>query len=239
MRPARKARGGRIPGVSNRRATPRPGMQRRPNVTGLRGCDTGVEYTSNHFLTLHSGLESRQQLISISWWIVVAGTWATASSPPTSRKDHVWNRCSCLEAPWDQARASRPRHAPTPAPRPGRAARLGLARCSRRTRTRAAEHHRPDDRRSADRQRGRAAPHRRQRRVLRLRADPLRAGARGARVPDAVGQRDRAAPVRGSRRACAALTARRVRVRDLGRAGWAAVRGARPVRHQAALLHGA
>ena len=29
MRPARKAREGRIPGVCNRRATPRPGMQRR------------------------------------------------------------------------------------------------------------------------------------------------------------------------------------------------------------------
>jgi hypothetical protein len=40
MRPARKARGGRIPGVCNRRATRRPGMQRRPNVTGLRGHDT-------------------------------------------------------------------------------------------------------------------------------------------------------------------------------------------------------
>jgi GNAT superfamily N-acetyltransferase len=35
MRPARKARGGRIPGVCNRRATQRPGMQRRPNVTRL------------------------------------------------------------------------------------------------------------------------------------------------------------------------------------------------------------
>ena len=43
MRPARKARGGRIPGVCNRRATPRPGMQRRPNVTGLRGRDTSGE----------------------------------------------------------------------------------------------------------------------------------------------------------------------------------------------------
>ena len=40
MRPARKARGGRIPGVFNRRATQRPGMQRRPNVTGLWGHDT-------------------------------------------------------------------------------------------------------------------------------------------------------------------------------------------------------
>ena len=49
---------------------------------------------------------------------------------------------------------------------------LGLARRSRGTRPCAAEHHRPDDRRSADRERGRPAPHRRQRRVLRLRADP-------------------------------------------------------------------
>ena len=40
MRPARKARGGRIPGVCNRRATPRPGMQVRPNVTGLRRRNT-------------------------------------------------------------------------------------------------------------------------------------------------------------------------------------------------------
>jgi hypothetical protein len=43
MRPARKARGGRIPGVCNRRATPRPGMQRRPNVTGFRGRDTSTQ----------------------------------------------------------------------------------------------------------------------------------------------------------------------------------------------------
>ena len=42
MRPARKARGGRIPGVCNRRATRRPGMQRRPNATGLRGRDTRI-----------------------------------------------------------------------------------------------------------------------------------------------------------------------------------------------------
>ena len=38
--------------------------------------------------------------------------------------------------------------------------------------------------------------------------------------------------------ACAALAARRVRVRDLGRARRAALRRARPLRHQAALLHG-
>jgi hypothetical protein len=46
MRPARKARGGRIPGVCNRRATPRPGMQRRPNVTGLRRRDTSARRRS-------------------------------------------------------------------------------------------------------------------------------------------------------------------------------------------------
>src|SRR6266487_653138 len=32
-RPSRKARGGRIPGVFDRRATPRGGMHRRPNAT--------------------------------------------------------------------------------------------------------------------------------------------------------------------------------------------------------------
>src|SRR5438128_5843281 len=32
-RPSRKARGGRIPGVFDRRATPRDGMHRRPNAT--------------------------------------------------------------------------------------------------------------------------------------------------------------------------------------------------------------
>src|SRR3972149_5602617 len=39
MRPARKARGGRISGIFNRRATQRAGMQRRPNAkTFLRHC---------------------------------------------------------------------------------------------------------------------------------------------------------------------------------------------------------
>jgi hypothetical protein len=62
MRPARKARGGRIPGVCNRRATPRPGMQRRPNVTGLRGRDTSAR-GCDVFVAIRIGatvLDSRQ-----------------------------------------------------------------------------------------------------------------------------------------------------------------------------------
>ena len=81
------------------------------------------------------------------------------------------------------------------------------------------------------------AADRRQRRVVRLRADSPGARARRSRLPHAIGQRDRAAPLRGSRRARAAFAARRVRVRDLGRARRPALRGARPLRHQAALLH--
>ena len=66
MRPARKARGGRIPGVCNRRATPRPGMQRRPNVTGLPGHDTRSEIarsalsTSRRFSTVRRGWLSKK-----------------------------------------------------------------------------------------------------------------------------------------------------------------------------------
>ena len=41
-RPSRKARGERIPGVFDRRATPRSGMPRRPNAHELRRHDTGV-----------------------------------------------------------------------------------------------------------------------------------------------------------------------------------------------------
>ncbi len=81
--------------------------------------------------------------------------------------------------------------------------------------------------------------HRRQRRAVRLRADSRGAREERTRVPHAVRQRDRAAPVRGSRRAIAPLAARRVRVRHLGRARRPALRGARSLRHQAALLHGA
>ena len=55
----------------------------------------------------------------------------------------------------------------------------------------------------------------------------------------AVGQRDRSAPVRGLRHAVPAPAARRVRLRPLGRAQPDALRGARPLRHQAALLRAA
>jgi len=40
MRPSRKARGGRIPGVFDRRATQRDGMQRRPNATVIMKVST-------------------------------------------------------------------------------------------------------------------------------------------------------------------------------------------------------
>ena len=77
---------------------------------------------------------------------------------------------------------------------------------------------------------------RRQRRVLRLRALPE--GARAARPPPAhaLGQRDPGPPLRGARHALPARAARRVRLRALGRAQRAALRRARPLRHQAALL---
>ena len=115
--------------------------------------------------------------------------------------------------------------------------RLGRAARPRRARPRAPEHHRPGDRRSADRQRGRAAPHRRQRRVLRLRADPrASSSARGhafrtqsdseiaLHLYEDAGPRV-APPLRG----------------EFAFAIWderdgAAVRRARPLRHQAALL---
>ncbi len=89
---------------------------------------------------------------------------------------------------------------PPHAPGPGRPEDVDRGPRADRARPRAALHHRPDDRRSADRERGRAAAHRRQRRVLRLRADPE--GARGPRppAPDALRQRDRPAPLRGPRR---------------------------------------
>jgi len=41
-RPPRKARGGSIPGVCDRRATPRGGMHRRPNANELRRHDTSA-----------------------------------------------------------------------------------------------------------------------------------------------------------------------------------------------------
>ena len=64
-----------------------------------------------------------------------------------------------------------------PPPRPRRPAAMDRAARPGGAGPRPAQHHRPGDRRSADRERGRAAADRRQRRVLRLRADPARAGA--------------------------------------------------------------
>ena len=125
------------------------------------------------------------------------------------------------------------------APRPGRAAHLGRRPRPGRARARAAEHHRPLDGRPADRERGREPAHRGERRVLRLRGDPAAAGAGRPPLPHALGQRDRASPVRGRRGALPAPAARRVRLRDLGRAGRRAVRRPRPLRHQAALLRAA
>src|SRR5881409_3789742 len=42
-RPSRKARGGRIPGVFDRRATPRGGMHRRPNATVFMKGSTKIQ----------------------------------------------------------------------------------------------------------------------------------------------------------------------------------------------------
>ena len=78
-----------------------------------------------------------------------------------------------------------------PSSRAGRAAALDRPARPRRARARAAEHHRPGHRRSADRQRGRAPAHRRQRRVLRLRAHAARARAARPPAPHALRQRDR------------------------------------------------
>ena len=110
---------------------------------------------------------------------------------------------------------------------------------ARRTRPRAAQHHRPHDGRSADRERGRAAAHRRERRVLRFRA-------RSAASSSGEGHRFR---TRSDSEIALHL------YEDLGArclhqlrgefafALWderdsTLVRGARPLRHQAALLRG-
>ena len=98
------------------------------------------------------------------------------------------------------------------------------------------QHHRPGDGRSAHRERGRAAADRRERRVLRLRADSARAGARGTPASDPLGQRDRAPPVRGRRPALPSPAPRRIRVRPVGRGAAADLRGTRPIRDQAAVL---
>ena len=119
----------------------------------------------------------------------------------------------------------------------GRPTHVGRSAWARRARPRTAQHHRPCHRRPADRERGRARRHRRERRVLRLRARAGRARAlRKAQAAHALGQRDRAAPVRGPRRAMRAPAARRVCVRDLGRPRAEAVRRSRPLRREAAVL---
>ena len=123
-----------------------------------------------------------------------------------------------------------------PSPRARRAGAVDRAGSQRRAGSREAGDHRPRDRRPADLERGRLGPDRRQRRVLRLRGDSRRAGAARASLPHPVRQRDRGPPVRGARPCLSVVAARRVRVRPVGPAAAPAVRRARPVRHQAALL---
>ena len=89
------------------------------------------------------------------------------------------------------------------------------------------------DRRSADRQRGRPDPHRRQWRILRLRGDPARTRAIGSPPAHALGQRDCPASLRRSRRSVPAPVAGRVRVRALGSKEPNHLCGARPLWHQA------
>jgi len=128
------------------------------------------------------------------------------------------------------------RHAAAAPPRARRAARPDRHARPGRPRPRTAQHHRPRDRRPADRQRGREPADRRQRRVLRFRVDPHGARVARPRFPDAIGQRDRAPPLRGLEPAVPPPAPRRVRLRDLGRARRAPLRRARPLRDQAALL---
>ena len=82
MRPARKARGGRIPGIFKRRATPRPGMQRRPNVTGLRGRDTRALDEERTFASLLEASFERFVLDQLA----------------DARAGHVAQRCSAASA---------------------------------------------------------------------------------------------------------------------------------------------
>ena len=162
---------------------------------------------------------------------------APYSPRPEEKPTHVRDRRVGVQT-WSCLPGRAPaRHAAPAAPRPRRAARVGPAARTRRPRSRAAEHHRPGDRRPADRQRGREPPHRRERRVLRVREDPPGARVAGARLPHALRQRDRPTPVRGRGRPLPAPPPRRVRLRHLGRARRAALRRARPLRDQAPLLH--
>ena len=84
MRPARKAREGRIPGVCNRRATPRPGMQRRPNVTGLRGRDA-------------AGGRACNGSFSVSGYLCLCWSRAAASSSRRAPPRHHY-RVSSLDS---------------------------------------------------------------------------------------------------------------------------------------------
>ena len=111
------------------------------------------------------------------------------------------------------------RHRAAPSPRPRRPAPVDRAGRARRAGPRAAQHHRPGDRRSADRQRGRArSTSSSTASSTTSSAIQRELGASGPPAPHALRQRDRAAPLRGPRRALPAPAARRVRLRALGRA---------------------
>ncbi len=79
-------------------------------------------------------------------------------------------------------------------------------------------------------------PHRRQRRVLRLRSHPARARTSRTPSPHPLRQRNRPPPLRRSRHAMPSPAARRVRLRPLGSNPPHRLRRPRPLRHQTALL---
>ncbi len=146
------------------------------------------------------------------------------------------NRRDLLAGRADRSRCARPRDALPVSPRARWTEDLDRAARAGRSRARTSFHHRPDDRRPADRERGRATPHRRQRRALRLRTDPDGAGRPGPPAADALGQRDRAPPLRGHRNGLPRAAPGRVRPAPLGRVQPGSLRGARSLRDQAALL---
>ena len=113
----------------------------------------------------------------------------------------------------------------------------GSRRRARRAGPCPAEHHRPRDRRSADRQRGRVDADRGQRRVLRLRADPPRPGGDGATAS----ARDRTArspstSTRSYGTQCLHHLRGEFAFVAVGRAEPDALRRPRPLRDQAAVL---
>src|SRR5262245_66473708 len=67
MRPSGKARGGRISGICDRRATQPGGMQRRPNADGFMTRDTGFAAPFAWLLDK----EYRELVASRSWWILL------------------------------------------------------------------------------------------------------------------------------------------------------------------------